>query len=44
MTDDKYEKVDETFPVLKGTSDANGNVTFKDEDGNVVKLKKATMY
>ena len=40
MTDDKYEKVDETFPVLKGTSDANGNVTFKDEDGNVVKLKK----
>lgn len=40
MTNDKYEKVDENFPVLKGTSDKDGNVTFKDEDGNVVKLKK----
>ena len=40
MTNDKYDTVDDTFPVLKGTSDANGNVTFKDEDGNVVKLKK----
>lgn len=40
MTDDKYDTVDENFKVLKGTSDKDGNVTFKDEDGNVVKLKK----
>ena len=40
MTNDKYDTVDENFKVLKGTSDKNGNVTFKDEDGNVVKLKK----
>lgn len=40
MTDDKYDTVDDTFPALKGTSDKDGNVTFKDEDGNVVKLKK----
>lgn len=40
MKDDKYDKVDDTFKVLKGTSDKDGNVIFKDEDGNVVKLKK----
>lgn len=40
MTDDKYDTVDDKFKVLKGTSDKDGNVTFKDEDGNVVKLKK----
>lgn len=40
MTDDKYETVDENFETLRGTSDANGNVTFKDSKGNVVKLEK----
>ena len=40
MTGGKYDKVDDTFKVLKGTSDKDGNVTFKDENGNVVKLKK----
>ncbi|MFO3665692.1 SpaA isopeptide-forming pilin-related protein [Anaerococcus sp. ENR0831] len=43
MTDDKYETVDEKFPTLKGTSDKDGNVTFKDENKenkNVVKLEK----
>lgn len=40
MTNDKYDTVDDTFKVLKGTSDKDGNVTFKDEDRNVVKLKK----
>ncbi|WP_105301607.1 SpaA isopeptide-forming pilin-related protein [Anaerococcus marasmi] len=40
MIDDKYEKVDDKFPTLKGTSDKDGNVIFKDEDGNVVKLEK----
>ena len=39
MTNDKYDTVDENFKVLKGTSDKDGNVTFKDEDGNVVKLR-----
>lgn len=40
MTNEKYDTVDDTFQVLKGTSDANGNVIFKDEEGNVVKLGK----
>ena len=40
MTNDKYDTVDGKFKVLKGTSDKYGNVTFKDEDGDVVKLKK----
>ena len=40
MTNDKYDEVDDTFKVLTGTSDEDGNVTFKDEDGNVVKLEK----
>jgi len=40
MTNDKYDTVDDNFKVLKGTSDKDGNVIFKDEDGNVVKLKK----
>ena len=40
MKDDKYDKVDDTFKVLKGTSDKDGNITFKDEDGKVVKLQK----
>ncbi|MBS6720181.1 MAG: fibrinogen-binding adhesin SdrG C-terminal domain-containing protein [Peptoniphilus harei] len=39
MTNDKYDTVDKNFNVLKGTSDKDGNVTFKDEDGNVVKLR-----
>lgn len=40
MTNDKYDTVDKNFKVLKGTSDKDGNVIFKDEDENVVKLKK----
>lgn len=40
MKDEKYDNVDETFKELKGTSDKDGNVTFKDKYGNVVKLKK----
>lgn len=40
MTDDKYDTVDDTFKVLEGTSDKDGNVIFKDEEGNVVKLEK----
>ena len=40
MTDGKYTTVDSKFKALTGTSGKDGNVTFKDEDGNVVKLKK----
>ncbi|MSB11277.1 SpaA isopeptide-forming pilin-related protein [Finegoldia sp. BIOML-A1] len=40
MTDDKYDTEDDKFTPLKGTSDKEGNVTFKDAQGNVVKLKK----
>ena len=40
MTDDKYEAEDKSFKAITGTSDADGIVTFKDEDGNVVKLQK----
>ena len=40
MTDEKYEAEDKNFKAITGTSDADGIVTFKDEDGNVVKLQK----
>ena len=40
MTDGKYTTVDSKFKALTGTSDKDGNVTFKDSEGNVVKLKK----
>ncbi|KXA10887.1 SpaA isopeptide-forming pilin-related protein [Finegoldia magna] len=40
MTDGKYEAEDKNFKVITGISDANGIVTFKDKDGNIVKLKK----
>ena len=40
MTDGKYEAEDTKFKAITGTSDANGIVTFKDKDGNIVKLKK----
>ena len=43
MIDDKYEKEDDKFKTLTGTSDKYGNVIFKDADGpdgNVVKLEK----
>lgn len=40
MTDEKYETEDKNFKAITGTSDADGIVTFKDKDDNVVKLKK----
>ena len=40
MTDEKYETEDKNFKAITGTSDADGIVTFKDKDGNVVKLQK----
>ena len=40
MTNDKYDTVDGKFKVLKGTSDKDGNVIFKNSKEEVVKLKK----
>ncbi len=40
MTDGTYNDVDSNFESLKGTSDENGNVSFKDSSGNEVKLNK----
>ena len=40
MTDGSFTKIDDKFTPITGTSDKDGNVTFKDKDGKVVKLKK----
>lgn len=40
MTDNTYEKVDESFGKVTATSDDKGNVIFKDQAGNEVKLQK----
>ena len=37
-TDKTYKNKDENFEKLFGTSDANGNVTLKDKEGNLVSL------
>ena len=37
-TDNTFTEVDETFTDLTATSDAEGNVVFKDGQGNIVKL------
>lgn len=37
-TDETYETKDENFQKLYGVSDANGNVTLKDKEGNPVSL------
>lgn len=38
-SDENFTTVDETFTGLTATSDAEGNVVFKDGQGNIVKLK-----
>ena len=40
MTDENYNTEDESFTRLTGTSDENGNITFKDSKNNDVKLFK----
>ena len=40
MTDNTYEKVEESFRTLTATSDKDGNVIFKDQSDNVVKFQK----
>lgn len=40
MTDNTYEKVEESFGTLTATSDKDGNVIFKDQSGNLVKFQK----
>ena len=40
MTDSTYSKIDSGFGELTETSDKNGDVIFKDQAGNVVKLQK----
>ena len=40
MTDETYEKVEESFGTLTATSDKDGNVIFKDQSDNVVKFQK----
>ena len=40
MTDDKFTTEDTTFTHVSGVSDENGNIVFKDNDGNIVKLQK----
>lgn len=40
MTDNTYEKVEESFGTLTATSDKDGNVIFKDQSDNVVKFQK----
>ncbi|WP_234025843.1 SpaA isopeptide-forming pilin-related protein [Anaerococcus sp. Marseille-P3915] len=40
MTDSTYQKEDTGFGVLTATSDEKGDVTFKDQAGNEVKLQK----
>lgn len=40
MTDNTYEKVEESFGTLTATSDKDGNVIFKDQPGNLVKFQK----
>lgn len=37
-TDNTFTQLDETFTGLTATSDAEGNVVFKDGQGNIVKL------
>ena len=37
-TDENYENIDEDFGVKTGTSNAEGLVEFKDEDGNIINL------
>lgn len=39
MTDNTYEKVEESFGTLTATSDKDGNVIFKDQSDNVVKFQ-----
>lgn len=40
MTDSTYAKEDSSFGTLTATSDKNGDVIFKDQAGNEVKLQK----
>lgn len=40
MTDNTYKTKDDNFTPLQATSDEYGNVSFKDKDGNEVKLEK----
>ena len=40
MTDSTYSKIDSSFGELTATSDKDGNVIFKDNGGNEVKLQK----
>lgn len=40
MTDSTYSKIDTSFGELKATSDEHGDVIFKDQANNVVKLQK----
>ena len=40
MTDSTYSKVDTSFGELTATSNEKGDVTFKDQAGNEVKLQK----
>lgn len=40
MKDKDYKEVDSSFGEITATSDEKGNVTFKDQAGNEVKLKK----
>ena len=40
MTDETYSKVDTSFGELTATSNEEGDVTFKDQAGNDIKLQK----
>ena len=40
MTDSTYSKIDTTFGELTAKSDEKGDVIFKDQADNVVKLQK----
>ena len=40
MTDNTYKTVDNSFASVTATSDDKGNVTFKDQSGNIVALEK----